>query len=155
MIPCWGIRLLEVAWWPTVCGKKCLSVCQDVWCLPKVLYKPENTKPCRLLQSKEWSKPEHTWGLDKKGPFPWSKRQNAYLLVVMDMFPLRDIKAQKIVLWRKIFIWWGIPKRLITNRGRQFTSKLLAKLCKTWGSVQMLSTSYHPQTNLTERINRA
>lgn len=27
--------------------------------------------------------------------------------------------------------------------------------CKRWGVIQKLSTAYHPQTNLTERVNRA
>lgn len=31
---------------------------------------------------------------------------------------------------------------------------MLSEVCKTWGSIQKLTTSYHPQTNLTERINR-
>ncbi|KAL7853248.1 hypothetical protein AOLI_G00200920 [Acnodon oligacanthus] len=29
----------------------------------------------------------------------------------------------------------------------------MADLCKTWGVIQKLTTSYHPQTNLTERVN--
>lgn len=96
------------------------------------------------------------------GPFPLSKKQNAYLLVVdyytkwVEMFPLRNSKTQKIVkiLKEEIFTRWGVPKYIITDRGAQFTSNLLSELCKTWGSIQKLTTSYHPQTNLTERINR-
>ncbi|KAI2645976.1 hypothetical protein H4Q32_025338 [Labeo rohita] len=67
------------------------------------------------------------------------------------MFPLRDAKTQKIVriLKDEIFTRWGIPKYIISDRGAQFTSSVLAELCKTWGSVQKLTTSYHPQTNLT------
>lgn len=28
------------------------------------------------------------------------------------------------------------------------------KLCESWGVVQKLATAYHPQTNLTERVNK-
>lgn len=63
---------------------------------------------------------------------------------------------QKIVriLKNEIFTRWGVPKYIISDRGAQFTFNVLAELCKTWGTTQKLTTSYHPQTNLTERINR-
>ncbi|KAL0152230.1 hypothetical protein M9458_051953 [Cirrhinus mrigala] len=68
----------------------------------------------------------------------------------------KDAKTQKIVriLKDEIFTRWGVPKYIISDCGAQFTSNVLAELCKTWCSVQKLTTSYHPQTNLTERINR-
>lgn len=97
------------------------------------------------------------------GPFPCSKRQNTYLLVIVDyftkwveMFPLRDSKTPKIVkiLREEIFTRWAVPKYLVSDRGPQFTSSILGDLCKTWGCVQKLTTSYHPQSNLTESINR-
>ncbi len=43
---------------------------------------------------------------------------------------------------------------LISDRGPQFTSQLLNETCKQWGVIQKLTTAYHPQTNLTERVNR-
>lgn len=72
------------------------------------------------------------------------------------MFLLRDAKTSKIVkiLREEIFTHWGVPKFLVSDRGAQFTSTILGDLCKTWGCVQKLTTSYHPQANLTERINR-
>lgn len=72
------------------------------------------------------------------------------------MFPLRDAKTQKIVkvLKEKIFTHWGVPKYLVSDRGPQFTSIVLADLCKTWGCVQKLTTSSHPHSNLTKMINR-
>lgn len=57
------------------------------------------------------TEPGHTLGMDLMGPFPTSKKQNTYLLVIVDyytkwveMFPLRDAKTQKIVniLWEEI-----------------------------------------------------
>lgn len=96
------------------------------------------------------------------GPFPTSKKQNTYLLVIVDyytkwveMFPLRDAKTQGIVkiLREEMFTHWGVPEFLVSDRGPQFTC-ILSDLCKTWSCVQKLTTSYHPQANLTERINR-
>ncbi|KAL1273031.1 hypothetical protein QQF64_028893 [Cirrhinus molitorella] len=91
-----------------------------------------------------------------------SKKRNTYLLVIVDyytkwvkMFPLIDAKTQKIIkiLREEIFTRCGVPKHLVSDRGPQFTSSILGDLCKTWGRVQKLTTSYHPQANLTERIN--
>ncbi len=154
------LKIIEVSWWP--------SVRRDVWqyiksCEVCQKYKPSNTKPSGLLQSSQITEPGHTLGIDLMGPFPSSKKQNNYLLVTVDyytkwleMFLLRDAKTQKIVkiLREEIFTRWGVPKFLVSDRGPQFTSSLLGDLCKTWGCVQRLTTSYHPQANLTERINR-
>lgn len=102
-------------------------------------------------------------GIDLMGPFPRSKKANLYLLVVVDyytkrveMLPLRDNKTPRLVkiLREEIFTRWGVQQYLVSDRSAQFTSTLLADFCKTWGVVQKLTTSYHPQTNLTEHINR-
>ncbi len=53
-----------------------------------------------------------------------------------------------------MFTQWGAPAYLVSDCGPQFTAQLLNDTCKQWGVVQKLSTAYHPQTNLTERINR-
>ncbi|KAL0151249.1 hypothetical protein M9458_053440 [Cirrhinus mrigala] len=95
------LKILEVAW--------LLSVRKDVWgyvkgCEVCQKYKASNTKPSGFLQSSQITEPGHTLGMDLMGPFPTSKKQNTYLLVVVDyytkwveMFPLRDAKTQKIV----------------------------------------------------------
>lgn len=102
-------------------------------------------------------------GLDFMGPFPRSKKGNTYVLVIVDyftkwveLFPLRDSKTTKIVpiLIQQMFTRWGTPQYILSDRGPQFTSQLLKDLCKSWGVTQKLTTSYHPQTNLTERVNR-
>jgi len=154
------LKILDVAWWPSV--RK--DVCQYVKsCKICQRYKPSITKPSGWMQSTQAMEPGHTQGVDLMGPFPRSKKQNMYLLVIVDyftkwveMFPLRDSKTQKIVkiLREEFFTQWGVPKYLVSDRGPQFTSGLLSEFCKTWGCVQKLTTSYHPQANLTERINR-
>lgn len=55
---------------------------------------------------------------------------------------------------KNIFTRWGTPVYPVSDRGPQFTSQLLNETCKQWGEVQNLTSAYHPQTNLTELVNR-
>jgi len=49
----------------------------------------------------------------------------------------------------------GIPKKIISDRGPQFTSTFMGELCKALGIKRAMLTAYHPQTDgQTERINQ-
>ena len=79
------LRILEVAWWPTVR--------KDVWqhvrlCAICQQYKPDNKKPAGFLQTTEVEEAGYMLGLDFMGPFPRSKKGNSYLLVVVDYYPI-------------------------------------------------------------------
>ncbi|KAI2647680.1 Transposon Ty3-I Gag-Pol polyprotein [Labeo rohita] len=154
------LRLLEIAYWPTLRAdvwkycKEC-QICQK--------YKPSFSKLSGFLQSTPVVEPGHMLGVDLMGPFPKSVKQNEHLLVVVDycskwveLFSLRTAKAPQIarILVDEIFTRWGTPAYLVSDRGAQFTSHLLNLVCKQWGVIQKLTTAYHPQMNLTERISR-
>ena len=154
------LKVLEVAWWP--------EIRKDVWghvrcCQKCQQYKASNTKPAGLLQSTEVKAPGEMIGVDFMGPFPFSKAQNSILMVGVDygskwveLFALKDAKTPKVckILKNDIFTRWGVPAYMVSDRGPQFTSQLLASLCASWGVTQKLTTAYHPQTNQTERVNR-
>ncbi|KAK7895604.1 hypothetical protein WMY93_020929 [Mugilogobius chulae] len=154
------LKILQVAWWPTVR--------KDVWsyirtCSTCQQYKSSNEKPAGLLQSSEVKEPGEMIGVDFMGPFPLSKDRNSVLMVVVDywsrwveLFALKDAKTPKVckILKNEIFTRWGVPKFMLSDRGPQFTSHLLSQLCEAWGVTQKLTTAYHPQTNMTERVNR-
>ncbi len=74
----------------------------------------------------------------------------------VELFALRSAKTHLVtnILTKEMFTRWGAPAYLVSNRGPHFTAQLLNDTCKRWGVVQKLSTAYHPQTNLNERINR-
>jgi hypothetical protein len=49
----------------------------------------------------------------------------------------------------------GVPKRIVSDRGTQFTSRFWKKLHEALGTKLSFSTAYHPQTGgQTERVNQ-
>ncbi len=154
------LRLVDICYWPTLRSdvwrycKEC-QVCQK--------HKPSISKLAGHMQSTPVVEPGHMLGVDLMGPFPKSSKQNEHLLVIVDycskwveLFPLRVAKAPQIarILVEEIFTRWGTPMYLVSDRGSQFTSQLLCLVCKQWSVIQKLATTAHPQTNLTERVNR-
>jgi len=56
---------------------------------------------------------------------------------------------------QQVYPHYGIPKRLITDRGTQFISIFTRTLCKALGAKQNISSAYHPQTDgQSERNNQ-
>lgn len=54
-----------------------------------------------------------------------------------------------------LFAQVGLPKEILTDRGKPFTSGVLKVLCQTLGITQKFTAIYHPQTDgLVERFNQ-
>jgi len=54
-------------------------------------------------------------------------------------------------------IWklYGVPRKILSNRGPQFASKFMEEFMKALGTKRQLLMAYHPQTDgQTERINQ-
>jgi transposase InsO family protein len=101
---------------------------------------------------------------------PWSKDPTtglAYdsILVIVDRFTKyaimvpfrRDYTAQQLayVLKDRLIREHGIPRTIISDRDKLFTSNYWATLMAEIGIQRKLSTAYHPQTDgQTERTNR-
>jgi transposase InsO family protein len=86
------------------------------------------------------------------------------VLVITDHFtrfaravPTRNQTTRQVaeVLWKNFFLDFGFPKKLHSDRGGSFTSKLAKELCKLAGVQGSYTTPYHPQGNgQVERFNR-
>ncbi len=107
--------------------------------------------------------PNEMLGVDIMGPMPQSTHQNEYLLVFVDnfsrwveLFPMWNASAQTIaaIFQREVLTRWGVPDFILSDRGTQFLSAIFKEVCGKLGVTQKLTTTYHPQANMTERVNR-
>ena len=96
--------------------------------------------------------------------FPTSTKGNNSIVVFMDYFTkypeafaVSDIKATTIanLFINEIICRHGSPKHFLTDRGSNFTSKLLQAVCTILQVNKIFTTPYHPQCDgLVERYNR-
>ncbi|XP_048243286.1 uncharacterized protein LOC125376042 isoform X2 [Haliotis rufescens] len=101
--------------------------------------------------------------VDILGPLPETKEGYKYVLLAVDSFSrwtegflMRTQEASEVasILFTEVFSRFGAPRTLLTDRGRQFTSKLVNALCELLDIKHYYTSSYHPQTNgMCERRN--
>ena len=79
-----------------------------------------------------------------------------FLLVAIDYFtkwvevePLVVIIEDKIqtFIWKNIVCWFGIPRTIISENGRQFDSCKFKEFCAKLGIQNHYSSLGHPQAN--------
>ena len=102
--------------------------------------------------------------VDLVGPFNRSSRGNKYVFTMKDRFsrfvmaePIPDMTTSVVV--EAFFTRWvtvlGLPSRVVSDQGAQFTSALFHALCGRLGIAHSKTTPYHPQTNgSVERFHR-
>jgi hypothetical protein len=76
------------------------------------------------------------------------------VLVLTDVFtkftqaiPCKDQKARTVArcLVRDWFVRFGVPRRLHSDQGRNFESKVIRELCEMYGVTKSRTTPYHPR----------
>jgi len=68
-----------------------------------------------------------------------------------------NISSEGIVKIYRDDIWklHGVPRKILSDRGPQFTLKFMEEFIKILGTKRQLLMAYYPQTNgQTERINQ-
>lgn len=93
-----------------------------------------------------------------------SARGNRYVLVLIDhltrfiqmiALPSKDAETVAEAILKEYLTLFGPPKALLTDRGTEFTNRLLTDVCRILKIRTMFTTAYHPQANgMVERANR-
>ncbi|XP_071924099.1 uncharacterized protein [Coffea arabica] len=95
------------------------------------------------------------WGIDFMGPFPTSF-DFLYILLSVDYVSkwveakatrTKDSKVVADFIRSNIFVRFGMPRAIVSDRGTHFCNKTIAALFRKYGVLHRVSTSYHPQTN--------
>lgn len=91
-----------------------------------------------------------------------STRGNSYILVIIDnlskyvkLYPTPNTSAQYILKSLRSFVLaYGLPTRIVSDRGTGFTSKAFEEYCRSNGIVHSVISVRHPQSNgQVERVN--
>src|SRR5512142_1521282 len=149
----WVSMRREIAEFVALC-----DVCQRV--------KAEHQRPAGLLQPLQI--PEWKWeeiGMDFITGLPRTSSGHDSIWVVVDrltkvahFIPVHTTYTGKRLAelyLSRIMCLHGVPKRIVSDRGSQFTSKFWQKLQEELGTRLNFSTAYHPQTDgQTERVNQ-
>nr|CAH66737.1 H0404F02.13 [Oryza sativa] len=111
--------------------------------------------PAQELQTIPLSWPFAVWGLDMVGPFKRAVGGYTHLFVAIDKFsnwieakPVITITADKA---RDFFInivhRFGVPNRIITDNGTQFTGGAFKDFCEDFGIKICYASVAHPMSN--------
>nr|CAE75910.1 OSJNBb0115I21.13 [Oryza sativa Japonica Group] len=112
-------------------------------------------QPAQALQIIPLSWPFAVWGLDILGPFRRAPGGFEYLYVAIDKFtkwpeayPVIKIDKHSALKFIKgITARFGVPNRIITDNGTQFTSELFGDYCEDMGIKLCFASPAHPRSN--------
>ena len=116
--------------------------------------KPAPLKPLKVTEV------FHRWHVDILGPLTETEKKEKYVLVLIDSFskwceayPLKSQSSLEIKdCLFDCFARFGAPSCLVSDRGANFLSKIVASLCELFQVKRVFTSSYHPLTNA-ERAN--
>ena len=107
--------------------------------------------------------PWDTLSIDIVGPLPLDRRHE-FLIVFADCFskytiliPSSNHTASTVceALMQHVVPYFGTPRRLLSDRGREFISSIWTKFLSSLGIQQVLTSPYHPEGNaINERSHR-
>ena len=107
--------------------------------------------------------PWDTLSVDIVGPLP-ADRRHEFIIVFVDCYsrftvlvPASNYTADTVsdALLRHVVPYFGTPRRLLSDRGREFVGEVWGKLTSSLGIQRVLTSPYHPEGNsINERSHR-
>ena len=101
--------------------------------------------------------------MDIVGPLP-ADRRHEFVIVFVDCFsrytvlvPASNHTANTVseALLRHVVPYFGTPRRLLSDRGREFVGEVWGNLTRSLGIQRLLTSPYHPEGNsINERSHR-
>ncbi|XP_061727723.1 uncharacterized protein K02A2.6-like [Cydia pomonella] len=143
-------RARDVMWWPGMSAQVEALVAACATCAERRAAQPR--EPMRSHQV-----PGKPWEVLATDLFEF--RNKHYILVVdyyskyVEVVSLSDIRSETIIIQLKsIFARHGIPKKLVSDNGRQFTSAVFQSFVEKWEFEHVTSSPYYSRSNgLAER----
>ncbi|KAK7095859.1 hypothetical protein V1264_005220 [Littorina saxatilis] len=154
-------RVWQVFYWPGICShirRFCRSCDKCQRTTPK-----GNLRKVPLGHMPIIDEAFRRVAVDIVGPIiPMSAQGNRFILVMVDFatrypeaVPLRNIDTVSVAealwqMWTRV----GVPEEVLTDRGTQFTSEVMAEVYRLLGIRGLTTSPYHAQANgLCERFN--
>ena len=123
-----------------------------------------NANAGEFMQFVEPERPFSMLGVDFVGPFRESDHGNKYLLTATCFYsrwpiavPVRDCTAETAAkaLFAHVFSIFGVPDKILTDRGSHFNSNMMKALYGVLGIQKLTTSAYRPSTNgRCERFHR-
>lgn len=154
-------KVMTNHYWPTMSRDVENWVKNCIFCTKeKALRKPEKVPYGFIVPP---TAPFELISIDFVGPMKHKSEDFHYILVIIDHFtrwaitvPTKGQTAEIVAqsLLDEVYNRFGVPKRLLSDRGSVFIGELLTALNKHLGITRLLTSSHHPQTNgMVERFN--
>jgi len=125
---------------------KTCDVCQKI---------KSGNKPMKAMLHPIWTnRVNETIATDFAGPFPITDRKNKYIMVITDLYgkvlavhamPNKETITAARVLVDEWFCRYGIPDRILSDKGKEYTSQLWDALCEMLDVERLTTTPGHPE----------
>ena len=110
------------------------------------------------------SEPWEVIGVDLVGECLQTTSGNKWILTITDHFTrwpiavaIPDKKASTVarVLYEHLVTEHGVPRKILTDQGKEFVNEAIDLLCSRWGIKKVVTGGYNPQANgACERFHR-
>lgn len=115
------------------------------------------------LHPLEPARPFQRWGIDFVGVLPKTKNGNRWIITAIDYatnwpvaraLPEATATAVADFIYEEIFMQFGVPAEIVSDRGANFMADTLRRYLDRMGTSHKLTSAYHPRANgKCERLN--